>query len=520
MFDHVNFINNQLWGAWIENYNNSKFDTLYGTNNQVGCIARVASGGALYNEGNSRWESTACNTLTGGLGRGLVTWTRASSNLTQDTYIADAPNGGSNTLVTAAATMTNASCNITVPDATKFPMDMGVVFDANANGFPIGTSGGNNTNFFVVSNNGSTTVTVSPSLRGTCQAATGSAAMNMLTKGYPIMEVANLDSGSGFIGIKMYAIDIEGSATAQLLLQGIGQNWTFDASVLGGDTYSAVVERTATRGVLFSQNTTVVDQDIGSAGNLSFVFNGANPILSLLRGNGSGIYLDPTGYFQWGIPKAGRWNFGDGQGNAFSSALDTIYLSKQLQGYVNWGANANGNVAQIWTQGGANGGAGAGQGEVVCGLVGTATDADYKFNTTNTGLASGDFLCQTWNGSAYAPIWWSPGGSNNILFGGATASRPPSTLTGTSGSAAANDGSIIVNASGTFTLTLPTCAAANKGRWMYVKSIAAQLVNSASSNVAPIGSATPGTAILSASAGKWAALQCDGSSTWDTMAAN
>lgn len=92
----------------------------------------------------------------------------------------------------------------------------------------------------------------------------------------------------------------------------------------------------------------------------------------------------------------------------------------------------------------------------------------------------------------------------------------PTTLTGTSGTA--TSASQIINASGTFTLTLPT-ATGNSGRWIYVKSIAAQAVNSASSNVVPLGSATAGTAILTNTAGKYAWLQSDGTN-WITMAAN
>lgn len=52
---------------------------------------------------------------------------------------------------------------------------------------------------------------------------------------------------------------------------------------------------------------------------------------------------------------------------------------------------------------------------------------------------------------------------------------------------------------------------------LYLKTIAAFAVDSASSDVKPIDSSTPGAAILPATAGKWAALQSNGSD-WVIMA--
>lgn len=78
--------------------------------------------------------------------------------------------------------------------------------------------------------------------------------------------------------------------------------------------------------------------------------------------------------------------------------------------------------------------------------------------------------------------------------------------------------SFIFNGSNTIVVTLPT-PGTYTGQLIFVKTLASQLVNSASSNVAPIGSATAGTAILAATAGKWAILQSDGTN-WIIMASN
>lgn len=95
-------------------------------------------------------------------------------------------------------------------------------------------------------------------------------------------------------------------------------------------------------------------------------------------------------------------------------------------------------------------------------------------------------------------------------------STAPVTKTG-SFTLAATENFVVCNGSGSITVTFPT-ASANAGRVVTIKTIAAQTVVSASSNVKPVDSATAGTAILAATAGKWATLVCDGTD-WVVMAA-
>ena len=96
-------------------------------------------------------------------------------------------------------------------------------------------------------------------------------------------------------------------------------------------------------------------------------------------------------------------------------------------------------------------------------------------------------------------------------------SNAPVTKTG-SFTVADTDNWIICNGTGTITVTLPS-ASLWTGRDLVIKTIAAQAVNSASSNVVPLASATAGTAILANTAGKWARLVSDGTN-WVIMAAN
>ena len=80
-----------------------------------------------------------------------------------------------------------------------------------------------------------------------------------------------------------------------------------------------------------------------------------------------------------------------------------------------------------------------------------------------------------------------------------------------------SEGWIINNKSGfTCTVTLPA-ASLWGGRTIGFKNLQAQTLVSASNDVAPIGSATPGTAILPATVGAWATLVSDGTN-WVIMA--
>lgn len=77
---------------------------------------------------------------------------------------------------------------------------------------------------------------------------------------------------------------------------------------------------------------------------------------------------------------------------------------------------------------------------------------------------------------------------------------------------------VICNASATINCTLPS-AKANTGRVIRIKTITNFAVNSTSANVKPLGSDTAGTAILGATAGKYAELISDGA-FWIVMQAN
>ena len=80
------------------------------------------------------------------------------------------------------------------------------------------------------------------------------------------------------------------------------------------------------------------------------------------------------------------------------------------------------------------------------------------------------------------------------------------------------DVTIVSNYAGTQTLTLPA-AATYPGRILNLRTITANTVVSATSNVVPLVGGSAVTAILSGTAGKWATVQSDGTD-WEIIAAN
>ncbi len=150
--------------------------------------------------------------------------------------------------------------------------------------------------------------------------------------------------------------------------------------------------------------------------------------------------------------------------------------------------------------------------------------ANNAFYSVGYGSVSEPNNVGTPGANASANYFYSLGTTNNakyvtlanLLWGdvGNASSKTASTAV-TIGDEA--QGPLIFTAASTVTLTLPD-ATFFPGRWIYLKTLVSDVV-SASSNVKPIGSDTAGTAILAASAGKWAALQSNGTD-WIVMMSN
>lgn len=164
---------------------------------------------------------------------------------------------------------------------------------------------------------------------------------------------------------------------------------------------------------------------------------------------------------------------------------------------------------------------------------GTVTLTASSTNYLTARKEDGAVYCQTattnWNDTAnYWRLYSVVAGASTItsytdereigrMTGLGTGLVAPVTKTGnfTLGS---NENEVICNGSASITVTFPA-ASSWTGRKVRIKTLAAYTVVSASSNVKPLDTDTAGTAILAATAGKWAELVSDGSN-WVIMAGN
>lgn len=159
----------------------------------------------------------------------------------------------------------------------------------------------------------------------------------------------------------------------------------------------------------------------------------------------------------------------------------------------------------------------ANQGSVTAGVTKTTSYGVFvaaQSGATNTWAVysaggSNAFVGETRFGATTAPV-------NTVDITGSLGRGAPVTKTGNF-TLAATENWIIVNNAGSTTVTLPA-ASSWTGREVTFKTIQAQTLVSASSNVVPSTSATAGTAVLPATDGAWATLVSNGTN-WVIMAA-
>ena len=148
--------------------------------------------------------------------------------------------------------------------------------------------------------------------------------------------------------------------------------------------------------------------------------------------------------------------------------------------------------------------------------TGTITLGGAVVSDLNNSIGSIDIVTQT---TGNLSLTTRVTGILPVANGGTGLAVRPVVATKTADFTLADDeGWVINNKSGsTCTVTLPA-ASAWGGRAVTFKNLQAQTLVSATSNVAPIGSATPGTAILAATVGAWATVVSDGTN-WVVIAA-
>lgn len=263
--------------------------------------------------------------------------------------------------------------------------------------------------------------------------------------------------------------------------------------------------------------------------------------------NGSGVWTYATTTFATqyaqndGNTGAHKW-FTAPSGTAGTAITWTQAMTLTASGSLLIGTTTDDGVSKLQVSGSARVGAGGTGSTNGYAYLNGSNANDYgaalffRRNSVTVGIIGTD---STINGGASSDLVLYSNGSNVKVYASgalaytvsptglavvnqvsctALATGSPATKTAATYTVLATDTSLILNGSATITLTLPA-AATYPGRWLCLKNIAAFTVVSASSNVVPQAGGAAATAIIAATAGKWASLQSDGTN-WQIMSSN
>jgi len=208
--------NSTGWGFYFENCSLSNFTNLTARDMAFGAVGGMMfrTSHTSYNHGNSSYRFLfveAGKDLT----RGIVYQARNGSAFNDNNIFHIQCNTGG-TFQSQVTTMVNGSADITVTDGARFPVDMPVSFDATLNGF------NKLETYFVVSQIGNVIrLSKAQGDLANAKVATGSVAVNIITYGFPGVEVCGYSDASGGIiqPLQMSGVDIEGRATCAMLWQ-------------------------------------------------------------------------------------------------------------------------------------------------------------------------------------------------------------------------------------------------------------------------------------------------------------
>ena len=252
------------WGFWFENQILNRFENLNAELCSVGLGAIVNSGGTALNSGNSTCQQLF-GEVQGRLQRGWVFWARgATGSFLNDMSVTDIQVNRSRTSVTQAATMANASANITVTDGTQFAVDLPVSFSATVNGF-------STSHVYFVRSVAGNVIQVSETIGGAAITATGNTAVNCVHYGFPCLEVV----GYGSNGVQpsfFNDIDMEGGGTSRIVVQN-AQGVQFKCGTVGGEEGTAIVKAVTVRNSTDCQfnSSSGLSYDIDAASVTTFI---------------------------------------------------------------------------------------------------------------------------------------------------------------------------------------------------------------------------------------------------------
>lgn len=221
-FENLFALNFSGYGFYFENCQLSSF---------INLTAQLWSGtatGMMYfgssvsnlNTGNNSYRHIFAENNIGFGPRGIQIQARPGNGVAtvfNDNNFYDMQSNNSGSKQTQAATMSSGIANISVTDGTKFPVDMPCSVSATANGFNV------NQIYFVISQSGNT-IQLSDKMAGSARSPNNNAAVNLVTYGFPAVEIIGREGGSIIQGSVFDGMDAEGIASCIIALQNAGMH--------------------------------------------------------------------------------------------------------------------------------------------------------------------------------------------------------------------------------------------------------------------------------------------------------
>lgn len=214
--DNVLAFECEEWGFWFENYSQCVFDRLQSVQKTTsrGHLAMLASvPTSLWTFGNSTYGSI----FTEGGGpttRNTMFMARGGGVAMNDINVFRLQSNASGEKITRSASFVTGNADITVPDASEFPVDMPVTFDSYDSGFYLRL-----TYFVVSSDTGTNKIRISDTMGGTAKLGEATATANIIRYGYPSIEIVGYGADNSIQPSTFYGIDAEGVATTSIFVQ-------------------------------------------------------------------------------------------------------------------------------------------------------------------------------------------------------------------------------------------------------------------------------------------------------------
>jgi hypothetical protein len=261
----VTAINCTGWGAWFENCIHNDYRHITSLANTTGQLRiRSSSSNSVLQPGNCTVGEIICTKPSGSVRSRGVAVTVANGTyggLGQCQVLQS--NSFAPGAINVAATMTNGSANIGVPDSSLvIPNVSWVTFSAGVNGFTINQC-------YVVLSAAGNVITVGDVPFGAAKVASGSTAVNLLSQGNPCLEftiddnAANNGPGIGAIS----ALDLEAGGTAQCVLVNSMTTMMIAPGLQTGGSTQNFIFRKAGPTTIFAANGLNYDVD-GNTSNL------------------------------------------------------------------------------------------------------------------------------------------------------------------------------------------------------------------------------------------------------------